>query len=208
MNKIDFYWARLRRQESTLAELSVGIEDLADELRGKSVALVGNARSLSQSDKGTHIDCADVVIRINSAPIPSARSHGTHTDWHALAVRNSRSMRDRVGAQRYLWMSHKRKRLDWATASSPGFYLSPMEHFQKLMSQLGARPTTGLMLIDLLERLPAESVDLFGFDFFDSLSLTGNRTAEQVPHDFEAERKWVHDLLDRDGRFVLHQAVN
>jgi hypothetical protein len=59
------------------------------------------------------------------------------------------------------------------------------------------------MLIDLIERSTAKHVELFGFDFFASLSLTGSRTADQVPHDFESEKQWVRRLLDRDKRFVL-----
>ena len=203
MNRLSFYWARIRRQETTLATLSVGFQELADELQGKSVSLVGNARSLSQTDSGYLIDDADIVIRINSALIPSAQSHGARTDWHALAVRNSGALRDRVSPSRYLWMSHKRKRLDWMTASSRGFYIFPLDDFNMLTNQLGARPTSGLSLISLLERTPAASINIFGFDFFESLSLTGSRTANQVPHDFDAEKKWVHDLLSRDERFSL-----
>ena len=207
MNRFSFYWARLRRQETRLARQSVNFEELADELRGKTVSIVGNARSLSQAEYGDQIDIADLVIRINSAPIPSSRSHGSRTDWHALAVRNSRALRDRVKPNRYLWMSHKRKRLDWITASSRGFYLYPLDNFRRLSRELEARPTSGLMLIDLLERSPADRINIFGFDFFESLSLTGSRTAEQVPHDFDAERKWVNDLLEKDKRFRLFSGV-
>lgn len=203
MNRLGFFWARLLRQDAALAALSVGFEDLSEDLRGKSVAIVGNARSLSQTENGRQIDSADLVIRINSAPIPAARSHGTRTDWHALAIRNSRAMRERVKPRRYLWLSYKRKRLDWATASSAGFYLYPLNDFRRLSETLGAPPTSGLMLIDLLERSPVERITLFGFDFFASLSLTGSRTAGQVPHDFDNERRWVNDLLERDGRFRL-----
>jgi hypothetical protein len=203
MNRLSFYWARLCRQETTLATLSADFQELAEELRGKSVSVVGNARSLSQTDSGSDIDGADIVIRINSAPIPSAQSHGTRTDWHALAVKNSGALRERVRPNRYLWLSHKRKRLDWTTASSSGFYLFAQDDFNLLSNQLGARPTSGLSLIALLERSPAARINLFGFDFFESLSLTGSRTADQVPHDFTAEKKWVYDLLRRDERFSL-----
>ncbi|MBS0565700.1 MAG: hypothetical protein JSR87_14890, partial [Proteobacteria bacterium] len=41
------------------------------------------------------------------------------------------------------------------------------------------------------------------FDFFASLSLTGSRSAAQVPHDFTAERAFVEALAARDGRVSL-----
>jgi hypothetical protein len=55
----------------------------------------------------------------------------------------------------------------------------------------------------MLARSPATSVDLYGFDFFASMSLSGRRTAAQVPHDFAAERAFVEALMARDARFTL-----
>lgn len=203
MTRLRFAWAKLMRQEVILAQLSVLIDELAQEVRDRSIALVGNARSMVGASHGAQIDASDIVVRINSAPIPSELSHGSRTDWHALAIRKSHSIASRINPQRSLWMSHKRKRLDWATASSRGFYLFPLADFSRLAQELGAPPTTGLMLIDLLERLPVGHVKLFGFDFFASRSLSGSRTAEQVPHDFDEELQWVQRLLARDERFTL-----
>ena len=203
MTRLGFIWAKLLRREGDLADLSDTFDNLKKDIDGKSVAIIGNARSMQLAKNGIRIDSADVIIRINSAPIPSEVSHGQRTDWHALAIRNSASLRSRIKPSRYLWMSHKRKRLDWKTASSSGFFLFSPSDFKRLSDNIGSRPSTGLMLIDLIERSTAKHVELFGFDFFASLSLTGSRTADQVPHDFEAEKQWVRRLLDRDKRFVL-----
>ena len=203
MKRLKFYFERLRTNEASLPEYSDTLDDLAADVSGKSVALVGNARSMLEKEHGRRIEEADVVIRINSAPNSCQKSHGCRTDWHALAVRNTRALRGRVNPERVLWMSHKRRRLDWATAKADGFYLCPMQDFYQLSAELGARPSTGVLLIDLLRRLPAKQVELFGFDFFASLSLTGSRTAGQVPHDFDAERFWVEELIAKDQRFKL-----
>lgn len=185
-----------------MAALSVSVPELLACFAGKTVALVGNARALSGA--GEQIDAADLVIRINRAPMPGAESHGTRTDLLALAT--SLSLRDliRLRPGRVLWMSPKRKRLSWGLAKSPGFYLHPLEEVARLTATLGAPPTTGLMLIDLLSSSQAARVDLWGFDFFASLSLSGGRTAAQVPHDFAAERAFVEALIAADPRFVLH----
>ena len=42
----------------------------------------------------------------------------------------------------YYGMSHKRKRLDWETATSPGFYLHPLADYLALKDKLEAQPTT------------------------------------------------------------------
>ncbi|WP_284163789.1 glycosyltransferase family 29 protein [Frigidibacter sp. SD6-1] len=200
MNRLSFLLARTLRQEAPLRALSAGRASLMAELDDKRVALVGNARSLADATFGAGIDAADIVIRINRAPMPSAASHGTRTDWLALATSIGAADLARVKPARILWMSHKRKRLSWRVASSPGFYLHPLEEFGRLKQALGAPPTTGLMMIDLLAASGLAQLTLHGFDFFASLSLTGSRTADQVPHDFAAEAAFVADLMARDGR--------
>ncbi|MCZ0960018.1 glycosyltransferase family 29 protein [Paracoccus benzoatiresistens] len=203
MNRLQFYTARLLRDEPALQDLSVPQGNLLADLEGKSVALIGNARSLAETRQGTAIDAADLVIRINRAPMPSPESHGRRTDWLALAVRLPDEDRGRLTPVRLLWMSPKRKRLDWQTATSPGFYLHPLEDYHALKDRLAAPPTTGAMMIDLALRSRLASLTLHGFDFFASQSLSGRRTAQQVPHDFSAEAAWVADLKRTDDRLLL-----
>lgn len=202
MTPLRFHLARAMRNDSLLASLSVSQADLLDGLDGRSVALVGNARALAEKELGGEIDGHDVVVRINRAPMPSTASHGQRTDWLGLAVRLGPEDRARIQPRRILWMSPKRKRLDWETAHSPGFYLYPLADNDALEQQLGAPPTTGLMLIDLLLRSKLTALTLYGFDFFASLSLTGSRTAEQVPHDFGAEADWVTRRAEVDPRIA------
>nr|WP_111301215.1 glycosyltransferase family 29 protein [Paracoccus saliphilus] len=202
-DRLRFAAARLVRSEDPLRRLSVPQEQLLADLAGQQVALVGNARALAATGHGPAIDAADLVIRINRAPLPDPRSHGRRTDWLALATRLPDADRARLSPDRILWMSPKRKRLDWTSASSPGFYLHSLDDYQALMGRLAAPPTTGAMMIDLLLRGPLAGLTLYGFDFFASLSLSGRRDAGQVPHDFAAEAAWVNDLLRHDRRLTL-----
>ena len=203
MNRLRFLFARTLRDETALASMSVPQRALLGAAAGKHVALVGNARALSDQRHGAAIDAADLVVRINRAPMTSAESHGTRTDWLALAVRLPLADRERLEPRRILWMSPKRKRLGWRVASSPGFYLHPLGDYRALRDRLAAPPTTGAMMIDLLMRSPLARLTLHGFDFFASASLSGRRTADQVPHDFSAEAAWVEDLRRMDGRLSL-----
>ena len=204
MTRLGFLLARTLRDDGALMRLSVPQADLLTTLAGKRLALVGNARALAETDHGADIDAADLVIRINRAPMPSAASHGRRTDWLGLAVRLGDADRARIAPTRILWMSPTRKRLDWRTATSPGFYLHPLGDYAGLRDRLGAPPTTGAMLIDLLARSRMARLDLYGFDFFASLSLSGRRNAEQVPHDFSGESRWVQDLQLADRRIHRH----
>lgn len=200
MNRFSFLIARTLRQEAPLAALSVGQADLLGALAGRRVALVGNARALAGGRHGAAIDGHDLVVRINRAPMPSPESHGTRTDWLALAVRLGAGDRARIAPGRLLWMSPKRKRLDWQTATSPGFYLHPQMDYQSLRTRIGAPPTTGAMLIDLFAHSRMAGLTLYGFDFFASLSLSGRRRAADVPHDFGSEAAFVTALIAQDPR--------
>ena len=190
--------------DAWLARWSDPIAALKHELSRQNVAIVGNARALAKGESGALIDAADLVVRINRAPMPSPRSHGRRTDWLALATTLSPADAQRLNPQRLLWMSHKRKRLKYWMARRPGFFLYPMRDFEALRKQLGAPPTTGLMIIDFISRSEVERIDLFGFDFFASRSLTGRRGAHQVPHDFAAEKAWLERLMRLDRRIILH----
>lgn len=206
MNRLRFLYHRTLRHEPPLAALSIPQQELLDACADQTIALVGNARSLATAAFGPQIDASDMIIRINRAPMPSPVSHGTRTDWLALAT--SLPSNTSLHPSRYLWMSPKRKRLSYKIATSPGFYLHPLTDFTSLRQTLRAPPTTGLMLIALLARSKAAAIHLYGFDFFASLSLSGRRTAAQTPHSFPTEQAFVEDLMVQDPRFILHSPLS
>ena len=200
-----FRIATVFRLESTLQEFSVPKSEILSELSGQHVAIVGNSRALSATSQGSKIDAADVVIRINRAPMPSATSHGSKTDWLALATSLTPEEHQNLAPHRTLWMSLKRKRLPLWIANLPGFYLHPLNEWQLLKNHLQNPPSTGAMIIDLVAGSDATEINLFGFDFFASKSLSGRREASQVPHDFLTEEKFVSGLIVDDRRITLHK---
>lgn len=203
MNRLRFLLARTLRDEAALAALSVPQTELLAAAAGRDIALVGNARALSGQRHGAAIDASGLVVRINRAPMPAPESHGSRTDWLALAVRLPDADRQRLHPGRILWMSPKRKRLDWRTARGNGFYLHPLADYRALAAELGAPPSTGIMAIELLLRAQPARLTLYGFDFFASLSLSGSRNAAQVPHDFAAEAEWVRARAAADPRLRI-----
>ncbi|RPE63129.1 glycosyl transferase family 29 (putative sialyltransferase) [Pacificibacter maritimus] len=207
MNYLRFLRFRLaawRNDDAYLARGTSAPEALFAEVAGKRVAIVGNARALSHTEQGPDIDACDIVIRINRAPMPDVKSHGSQTDWLALATSLNQESFDKLGASRLIWMSHKRKRLRMWMAQTSGFVLFPNARYSALKSALGAQPTTGAMLIDFISKSDAAEVHLFGFDFFASMSLSGKRDSASVPHNFTSESGFVQDLVETDPRFTLH----
>lgn len=204
LDKCLFRLAAWRNDDAVLGRSSSSIDDLEKGMDGKRIAIVGNARALAQASFGAEIDECDLVIRINRAPMPSVESHGARTDWLALATRLPRDQFDALGAERLIWMSHKRKRLQLWMAQTAGFNLFPNAQYEALKANLGAQPTTGAMLIDFATQSNASEIHLFGFDFFSSLSLSGRRDAASVPHDFASESDFVQSLIKSDPRITLH----
>jgi hypothetical protein len=200
MNVLRFWLARARGEEAPLAQLGASEGALLAELAGRKVALVGNARGLAAGSAGAAIDAADVVIRMNGAPMPAAVSHGTRTDWLGVSVPVTRALVAARAPGRLIWVTPRRKRLPWWMARDPRFALYPAARHADLARRLGARPTTGLMLLDLVAASGAAGITLWGFDFFATQSLSGRRSAADVPHDFAAEAAFVAALAARDPR--------
>jgi len=204
MNWLSFHIGKWLQGAPYLSGLSCSQTDLQTDLAGKSIAIIGNARSLEQQCHGAEIDQADIVIRMHAAPLPRAQSHGGKTNWLALAMPVPEDLIEQRAPERLLWMAKKRKRLRFRFARRRGFYLHPVKEWQRMRGQLDAPPTTGVMLIDLVAGSKAAKINLYGFDFCASLSLSGSRRADQVPHDFTAEKRFVEQLLKTDSRLTLN----
>jgi hypothetical protein len=183
---------------------TLSIEALLALLQGKRVAVIGNARSLTAGQFGPEIDKADIVIRFNSAPVVHVASHGSRTDWIATGIDITETLVRQRGASVLLWM-FKRRRLPGWMHQFPKLCFYPMERMAALTEALGSRPTSGLMVIDLLSESQCNSVELYGFDFFASMSTSGERTKAEVPHDFHGEEAFVLALIARDSRFRLNR---
>lgn len=188
---------------ASFGPFSVSSSQIKSELVGKSVALVGNAKSLSNSEFGTEIDSHDVVIRLNRGPIIFARSHGTRTDIVATSMPVSSGLLDNRNVKRVLWMTPKRGYAPlWAFKRQNTFFY-PKSAFATLCSKLGSRPSTGIMTIDFLLSTDISKLKLFGFDGFKSLSLSGDRTEKDVIHDFVREEKYITNLKKEERRLEI-----
>lgn len=202
--RLTFWIRKTVYRDLFLSQFSIGDDDLMSALDGKAVAIIGNSRNLGRQDFGSNINAHDVIIRLNDAPITSQISHGSRTDWMAVAKRISEKNLLDKSPKLLLWMSTKRKRLSWRMVTFSQFYLNHTCRNRNLVVKLGAPPSVGLMVIDLVRESGAGKISLYGFDFFESRSLSGRRAANQVPHDFDAERRMVEALVTSDNRFDIY----
>lgn len=146
---------------------------------GKTVAVVGRAGSLLRGTKrGAEIDACDVVVRVNWVlPIPEEQKPfvGSRTDlvFHCKRARTAMVMAKRFGVPTYRVRGKARRR-------------AAERHFQ---NSKRLRPTTGFMAVLSVLTHKAETVKLFGFDFFRS-----GHVQEREPDgdDYSKPLAWAH----------------
>ena len=174
---------------------------------GKRVAVVGNATSLADGDFGALIDGHDIVLRFNLMPIVSARSHGLKTDWVATHQGLSRQFFEARGATTVIWLGNDHKLIPgWTILKAPHFFWIKDHDLTNLKRTLGAPPTAGVALIDLLAQSSATEMSLFGFDFMQSGTLSTWRPTAGADYDFEGEARYVRQLVQEVDRFTVYGA--
>jgi hypothetical protein len=166
---------------------------MRDLFEGKTVSVVGNARSLFDSDYGTEIDSHDVVCRIKRGfymlEPKDVKSHGSRTD---------------------VWF------LNWFKTMNPNkvtqkkckhtieILNNPLVDLERLKQDLGHhRPSTGLRILHLISHFSPRMVYVYGFDWKKTPSFHDKKLYDDR-HDFELERQYcARRFFVEGGDFVL-----
>lgn len=175
-----------------------------------SIAIVGNAQHLFDRRYGAEIDKHDTVGRMNRAAIlftkPFATvSHGSKTD---------------------MWFMWRHKEYEAVNMNRPPFSMQmcPMEpledtsvnlfqklRFEKLQQEIGAIPSTGLMVLDFVSSVMKwDKISVYGFDWKATPTFTDpNRETDTALnsgghlHDFLAEQEYCRSRFYPDERFIF-----
>jgi hypothetical protein len=173
--------------------------------RTGSVALVGSAQSLENSDFGPAIDAHDLVIRINQGAFAHLQAHntGVRTDYLFMTLTGgthsakwSFIRRGQKAAKRGVVLMSSKGRTLFRIDLTPFFLHYPRQWHEELIDHLGHRPSTGAMAIDLLTRTMSdpESLDVYGFDFFKTPDIAHGRN-NVVAHDPGVEEAYIRGLI-------------
>lgn len=191
------------------ALLKANLDGLGPQVRGRSLALVGNAQSIFARRDGAAIDGCDQVMRLNRGFLRHPASQGARTDLLCLSLRLSRAeIRAAFGDVPIVYGNQDRWVMAkdmWAERNSIAYY--PIEAFRALSARIGRRrPSTGLIAIDLLlSCLGAAQVRLFGFDWKRTRTFYEPELNYNV-HDWIAERELIGRWAG-EGRIVLPPIV-
>lgn len=173
-------------------------------LAGKSVVVVGNAKSLLDRDFGSQIDAADVVIRLNKGFVIAPEAQGSRTDMVGLTPELSEAEVDEKFAPGHLLMLIPKMRhyriFGRRNVRNTLFY--PFRWWLADRNLIGRRPSSGFMAISWLMRLGvAKSVTLYGFDF-GATATYYNPDGYKTPHNFAREGEIIQGW-EADGLLTI-----
>lgn len=163
------------------------LDKVKQAIKGKDVAIVGNAESIFDTVYGDLIDKHDFVIRFNKGFITKPESQGSKTDLLMLACCLSKTDALSYGAK---YIVNRSKSYPNAFAD---FTISNDDR-KHLCDFIGAQPSTGFMAIDLCLEAGANSITLFGFDFGQTQTFY-NEPDYITQHSYSTEEKLVLDYV-------------
>jgi len=168
---------------------------MSNLIAGKSVAVVGNAKSLLDTDYGSEIEAHDVIIRLNKGFVTKPSSQGTRTDMVGLTPELSEDETiERFQPETFLMLIPKMRHYRlFGTAAVRGTLFYKFRYWLEDRNLIGRRPSSGFMAISWLVRLgSAQSITLYGFDF-GATPTYYNPVGYKTPHNYEREREIVLD---------------
>jgi glycosyltransferase involved in cell wall biosynthesis len=205
-NPLNDYKIRGEEQNRNANKSYKNISSFESLIQGKTVAVIGNAKSLLNQKLGDEIDKHDIVIRFNRAlqyPINKI-THGSKTDiwvvWQAKEYENIKpicEVQKTVQAAYFLGCENK------------NIEVAPGKVYDDLMSKLGKDPSSGLVILEWLSRLNPKSVSVYGFDWKETPSIHEKHTSNYMDtlHDFEKEKiiaeNYNFKIMDRNMKTIL-----
>ena len=185
-----------RDKEDMLASKKYGNLPI-DYITGRSVAIVGNAKSLFDYKYGEEIDKHDIVIRFNKGFPNDKESQGSKTSILMLACELSKPDIQYYKAKYVIRRSNSYE-------NSADFTVSNKDR-RLLKDKLGSQPSTGFMAIDICLEAHAKSIDLYGFDF-EATPTFYNSESYKTLHDYNKEQEIVSEY-ERAGLLKINKGA-
>lgn len=169
------------------------IEPIGEAIKGKSVAIVGNAQTIFDKEYGEEIDNHDFVIRFNKGFISKPKSQGTKTSLLMVACSLTQ---EQLSSYRAEYICNRSNRY------CAGNYTISNDDRRSLKQLLGKQPSTGFMVIDFCLKFKAGHIDLYGFDWVSPTFY--NPEGYVTPHDFLLEKEIIEGY-EKEKKLDIHR---
>lgn len=158
-------------------------QEILDAIKGKDVAIVGNAQSIFKTKYGEEIDKKNFVIRFNKGFPNKPESQGTKTTMVILACELSKPDIEFYKAK-YLVNRSK------SYLNDVPYSISNKD--RRVMSEkIGFQPSSGFMAVDLCLTAGAKSINLYGFDW-EQTPTYYNRQGYVTQHCYRIEKEIIN----------------
>jgi hypothetical protein len=188
----------------------------------KSVAVVGNAKSIFNNNYGSLIDSHDIVCRINQgAVIVNEKSQGKKIDIFAFSgLKKFKNLITDIGIDKNLFTS-ARKHNEVSEIKNITVY--PLEWRNQLKINLISldksfvdtgyplpgekgeikKPSSGICLLDYISKFNQTSVSVFGFDWKASPTYY-NQGGYNSSHDWKYEKEYCLEYFQKTLNFKFY----
>lgn len=170
------------------------IKAIRPYIKGKRVAIVGNAKSIFDKRNGKAIDEHETVIRFNKGFIHNPDAQGNNTTIVFLACNLTHY--ELQGYRARFWINRSNNYYN-----PTGLKISNGDR-KILATMLGAQPSTGFMAIDVCLRFGAERIDLYGFDF-EKTPTFYNPDGYVTQHKYSEEEKIIRQY-EKEGKLTIN----
>lgn len=166
---------------------------IGEDITGKRVAIVGNAKSIFGKGQGEKIDDHDFIIRFNKGFLYQPIDQGSKTTLLILACMPSKEEIEGFHAKYVCNRS--------ISSKNEGYTIGTNERMM-LKEELGAQPSSGFMAIDICLHFKAKSIDLYGFDFEETPTFY-NPVNYKTQHNYANEKRIILKY-QRKGLLKIH----
>lgn len=167
---------------------------------GRSIAIVGNAKSLLETHHGEQIEAHDIIIRLNKGFVTQPSAQGSRTDMVGLTPELTEAETVAHFVPSYFLMLIPKMR-HYKLFGKDAVRNTLFYNFRYWLADrnlIGRRPSSGFMAISWMVRLgQAKSITLYGFDF-GATPTYYNPEGYKTPHNYDREREIVLDW-ERQG---------
>lgn len=156
------------------------------------IVIVGNAESVLHKERDVDGEYATIIRMNKGFPKGKERHIGSRTDVLALSMGlDVETIHRQYAPREIFWMTPKHHLMTDYIRRNATVY--PLQRWWQLQARLGARPTTGCMLVDWVAAGEGYSVDLIGFDFFTTPTWYWAKR-RHIPHKPLNEKEYIKTL--------------
>ena len=173
-------------------------EAFFDFVKGRNIALFGNAKSVLRTEK--EIDSKyDIICRMNMGFVKGhEKLIGMRTDVLFLSMPLRASVIREINPKFIIWCTPKHEKMTEFIKKRALIY--DITWWNKLYYVLKARPSTGMMALDILKTTESYSIHIYGYDHWKSETWYTNKN-NPCHHKPKKEEHLVNEIISQsEGR--------